>query len=227
MADYTYWNKWSTPIWVSQDPDYDRFSKGMVRECLEFSDGEDRTEVAGTIKGKLYESDFNFFSTARRKNYNSITHIEEFITNQFRTCFLGYFRNHFPETTQGTEHLQDIEESNIDVNMRESWVHISNGQGSWHGSHDHPRTSWGVIYYVQIDDTGDDNGGTNTFRQPFQNMYKDDGNFFQHSYSLFTPPMNNGGVVFFPANLIHNASPYYGNQTRIVIAANICVNFKR
>ena len=59
MADYTYWNKWSTPIWVSQDPDYDRFSKGMVRECLEFSDGEDRTEVAGTIKGKLYESDFN------------------------------------------------------------------------------------------------------------------------------------------------------------------------
>ena len=34
-------------------------------ESLEFSDGEDRTEV-GTIKGKLYESDFKF-STEKKE----------------------------------------------------------------------------------------------------------------------------------------------------------------
>jgi len=31
--------------------------------------------------------------------------------------------------------------------------------------------------------------------------------------------------VYFPANLMHNATPYYGDEQRIVIAANIECNF--
>ena len=38
---------------------------------------------------------------------------------------------------------------------------------------------------------------------------------------MFFPPMDNGGLVLFPANLMHNASPYYRDKKRIVIAANI------
>ena len=222
MADYTYWNKWLTPIFTSEDPDY---SKNIVKESLRYYKSKDRTHVAPMIKGNLYESDFDFFNVARRKNYKSLIKVEDFMRSQFKICFLDYFRHHFPEDT--SYKLDGIEEENLDVNIKESWIHLSNDKGSWHGGHNHPMTSWGAIYYVKVDETGQKNGGMNGFRQPYHNMYTDDGNFFQHSYSLFTPPMNNGGVVFFPANLIHNASPYYGNQTRIVIAANICVNFKR
>ena len=58
-------------------------------------------------------------------------------------------------------------------------------------------------------------------------MYTDDGNFFQQDFSVFNVQPENGTIVFLPANLIHNATPYYGDEQRIVIAANICLKFKR
>ena len=177
------------------------------------------------IKGNLYESDFNFFKTAKRKNYKSLVKVEEFIKNQFKICFLDYFRHHFPEDTSNK--LDGVEEKDLDVDLRESWIHISNDKGSWHGNHNHPMPSWGVIYYVKVDETGRENGGMNGFRQPYNTMYTDDGNFFQHDFSVFNIQPINGTLVFFPANLMHNATPYYGDEQRIVIAANINVNFKR
>ena len=54
-----------------------------------------------------------------------------------------------------------------------------------YGGHNHPMTSWGVIYYVKVDETGKKNGGMNGFRQPYHNMYTDDGNFFQQDFSVF------------------------------------------
>ncbi len=222
VADYTYWNKWLTPIFTSEDPDY---NKNIVKESLRYYKSKDRTHVAPMIKGNLYESDFNFFKTAKRKNYKSLVKVEEFIKNQFKICFLDYFRHHFPEDTSNK--LDGVEEKDLDVDLRESWIHISNDKGSWHGNHNHPMTSWGVIYYVKVDETGRENGGMNGFRQPYNTMYTDDGNFFQHDFSVFNIQPINGTLVFFPANLMHNATPYYGDEQRIVIAANINVNFKR
>ena len=51
--------------------------------------------------------------------------------------------------------------------------------------------------------------------------------FFQQDFSVFNVQPINGTLVFFPANLMHNATPYYGDEQRIVIAANINVNFKK
>ena len=224
MADYTYWNKWVTPIFTSLDDTYNE--KQSIKECLTYYKSKDRDEVAGGIKGKLYESDFKFFQTAERKNYRSLMNIKNFIGKQFTTCFLDYFtKGYFPEDV--SHHFDGISTDNVEVDIKESWVHISNDKGSWHGNHDHPMTSWGAIYYVQVEETGGENGGQNTFRQPFDNMYSDDGNFFQHDYCLFTLKPTNGMLVLFPANLMHNAKPYYGSGKRIVIAANLCVNFKR
>ena len=137
MADYTYWNKWLTPIFTSEDPDY---NKNIVKESLRYYKSKDRTHVAPMIKGNLYESDFNFFKTAKRKNYKSLVKVEEFIKNQFKICFLDYFRYHFPEDTSNK--LDGVEEKDLNVDLRESWIHISNDKGSWHGNHNHPMTSW-------------------------------------------------------------------------------------
>jgi len=222
MGKYTFWNKWSTPIMTSFDEGYD---KRVVKECLRYYKNKNRTEVAPLIKGNLYESDFNFFDVARRKNYTSLIRVENFIKSQFQICFHDYFTFHFTEDV-GYK-MNGVEPENIDVNLKESWIHFSNDKGSWHGIHNHPMTSWGAIYYVKVDETGPEKGGINGFRQPFQNMYTDDGNFFQQDFGVFTIQPENGKVIFFPANLMHNATPYYGDEQRIVIAANICVNFKR
>jgi hypothetical protein len=226
MANYTYWNKWITPIFTSEDPEYDKHRKGAIKECLRYYENKDKVHVANLIKNRLYESDFEFFNTARRKNYRSLIHIEKFMKSQFVTCFYDYFtQGHFPEDT--SYKFNGITQDDIDVNPKESWVHVSNNIGSWHGTHHHPMTSWGAIYYVDIGDVNEKNGGQNTIRQPFINMYKDDGNFFQHDFELFTINPKNGSVVFFPANLMHNAVPYYGDEQRIVIAANLEISFRK
>ena len=81
MADDTYWNKLLTPIFTSEDPDY---NKNIVKESLRYYKSKDRTHVAPMIKGNLYESDFNFFKTAKRKNYKSLVKVEEFIKISLR-----------------------------------------------------------------------------------------------------------------------------------------------
>tara|TARA_B100000902_G_scaffold11447_1_gene13944 strand:+ start:998 stop:1675 length:678 start_codon:yes stop_codon:yes gene_type:complete len=225
MGNYTFWNKWSTPVITAFDEEYDVWDKKLIKECLRYYKSKNRTEVAPTIKGNLYESNFDFFDVARRKNYTSLIRVENFIKNQFQICFHDYFTHHYVEDVR--YHMDGVKQEDIGVNLKESWIHLSNDKGSWHGNHNHPMTSWGAIYYVKVDETGPEKGGLNGFRQPFQNMYTDDGNFFQQDFSVFTIEPHNGQVVFFPANLNHNATPYYGDEQRIVIAANICVKFKR
>ena len=63
--------------------------------------------------------------------------------------------------------------------------------------------------------------GINQFKQPFDNMYSDLGNFFQHDASLFEITPGNGQMIFFPANIKHNATPYFGDGQRIVVASNL------
>jgi len=226
MAKYTYWNKWTTPIFESEDPNYENIRDGAIRESLEYYNSEDRVEVAPGLKGRLYESEFDFFKKAREFGYQSLISIEDFIHDQFKICFLDYFQNGYWSDDTSPEKLVDVTEYTLDVDIKESWVHVANGEGSWHGTHNHPMTSWGAIYYIQMDDTKEENGGQNSFSQPFDNMYTDFGNFFQHDYSLFTLQPQNGKVVYFPANLWHNAKPFYGTGNRIVVAANICVHKK-
>lgn len=223
VSNYSYWNKWAVPIWYSKDPDYDDIRNDAITECLQFhTDNKNRTEVAHGIKTNLYESEFDFFQKSRLKNYKSIGKIEQYIKEQFLFCFLDYFQNsYYPEGV--SERMDGLEKKDININLRDSWVHIANGKGSWHGNHRHPMTSWGGIYYLKIDGVNENNGGKNTISQPVDNQYIDFGNFFEHDYAVWSPPMDNGGCLFFPAHLSHNAQPYFGEEDRIVIATNIIV----
>ena len=98
MAKYTYWNKWTTPIFESEDPNYENIRDGAIRESLEYYNSEDRVEVAPGLKGRLYESEFDFFKRAREFGYQSLISIEDFIHDQFKICFLDYFQSgYFPD----------------------------------------------------------------------------------------------------------------------------------
>ena len=222
VSNYSYFNKWTTPIWYSKDPDYNSLREDAISECLKFHVNKNRTQVAHGIKANLYESEFDFFQKAKNRKYNSIARIEEYIKKQFTYCFLDYFqRGHYPEDVSYM--MNGVEEKDLNVNLKESWVHIANGKGSWHGNHRHPMTSWGAIYYLKVDGVNDNNGGKNTINQPVDNQYIDFGNFFEHEYAVWSPPIENGGCLFFPAHLSHNAQPYFGKEDRIVIATNIIV----
>lgn len=222
MANYTFYNKWTTPIFISNHERYHLIKDKLIQECnKEWDENQGKNSgVATTIKGRLYESPI-FNTLEKSKNNSALKEVERFVISQMRLCLYDFFSSgHYPDDSHNKK-FQDLKQEEVNVDPYESWVHISEGQGSWHGMHHHPNTSWGAIYYVDIADSSTDNGGLNGFKQPFLTTYNEDGNFFQHQGDMFFPPMDNGGLVLFPANLMHNASPYYGDKKRIVIAANI------
>jgi len=214
---YTFWNLWTTPIWSAQDPEYNTRKDGLIEECMEYYNGQATSGVAGMIKSRMFESPLNLFDVAREKNYENLLYIEKEMETQFQTIFHDYFtNNHYPGTCD-TDTLPD----DSYVETSEAWVHVSTGPGSYHGDHNHPSTSWGGIYYIDVADAGGENGGINQFKQPYTNMYRDLGNFYQHNSHIFEIPPVNGTMVFFPANIMHNATPYFGDERRIVVASNM------
>ena len=168
------------------------------------------------IENNKNEFDLNF----KVKTLDLIKYFNEIDGNGSVKGFKNQ-NNYYPEGVSET--MDGLEEKDININLRDSWVHIANGKGSWHGNHRHPMTSWGGIYYLKIDGVNENNGGKNTISQPVDNQYIDFGNFFEHQYAVWSPPMDNGGCLFFPAHLSHNAQPYFGEEDRIVIATNIIV----
>ena len=218
MSNYTYWNLWTTPIFESFDDEYETIREDAVQYCISKHGCQERSHVAFGIKSKLYESNFSFF---KESDNSSIKHIENKMKTTFEDIFLNYFQSgHYPYPIP--DYHEIFSRTYVDVQMEESWVHMSNDKGSWHGMHDHPMTSWAGIYYLKVEDVKG-NGGHNLIRQPYKNMYKDFGSFFQQDFVVKEMIPENGKMVFFPANLLHNATPYYGEQMRIVIASNINV----
>tara|TARA_B100000085_G_C18386139_1_gene448484 strand:+ start:104 stop:763 length:660 start_codon:yes stop_codon:yes gene_type:complete len=218
VSNYTYWNLWSTPLFESFDEKYDEIKNDAITYCVENHGGKERSHVASGIKSELYESDFSFF---KNSDNDSIRHIENIMKTTFENVFLDYFQSGHDQFGIDSSH-EIFSRTYLDIKMEESWIHMSNDKGSWHGTHDHPMTSWAGIYYLKVDEVKG-NGGHNLIRQPFKNMYKDFGNFFQHEFVVKEVTPENGKMVFFPANILHNATPYYGVDTRMVIATNINV----
>lgn len=219
LNPYTYYNLWATPIWRTEDPEYNTRRDGLIEECMEYYNGQDNIHEAQVVKSRMYESPFNFFDVARERNYENLMYIEKLMETQFKAIFKNFFTSNNYFDSEQKPFIPD----DIHINTAESWVHISTGPGSYHGDHNHPRTSWGGIYYIDVNDVGGENGGVNQFKQPFDTMYYDLGNFFQQDNTIFEVTPMNGKIVFFPANIMHNATPYFGNGRRIVVASNLRV----
>ena len=220
---YDYFNLWTTPLLVAMDEDYDSLKDKAIEQALTYYK-PNYTHVAGILKDNLYESEFNFFDIAREKEFKELLYIEDRLKASFINMFLDYFKsNHYP-WPGGMGDLENVNEDNIHVDFHEGWVHISEGRGSYHGTHNHPNSSWSAIYCLEVSDVAKEKGGLLQFNCPYNNMYSDAGLFFQSEYSIFELCPRNGGMFFFPSNVKHMATPYHGDRTRIIISVNMKVN---
>jgi uncharacterized protein (TIGR02466 family) len=107
----------------------------------------------------------------------------------------------------------------------ESWFHVTR-KGGYFGPHNHPLHSWSGVYCVSHhgDDPESDSGKL-TFIDPLMqfNMYVDMANFklqppFQMGTRMYR--LSPGDLVLFPSWLLHEVTPYEGDDVRITVAFN-------
>jgi len=221
IQKYNYFNLWTTPILTATDESYNSIKDKAIEQALSYHSPK-YIHTADIIKSRLYESKFDFFDVASEKGFKELLHIKDKFKTAFKSVFLDYFKfRHYPDLSVTLDN-----EIDLDVDLFEGWVHISEGPGSYHGTHSHSNSSWSAIYCLEVSDVTEETGGSLQFKCPFDNMYSDDGLFFQYMYDTFELRPTNGGMFFFPSNIRHCATPYFGDKTRIVISANMKINFK-
>ena len=231
---YTYWNKWATPILSCVNENHD--TEGLVEEALMWGDNAElingnlltdrgvESRTGQMFKSGIYESTFDFFAEAKeRGDCPKLCELKEWMENSFRSIFYSYFaeEGHYPCNSKDWFGERDIKFNDIEVDMRESWLHIT-GDGGYHGSHRHNMHSWGLIYYIDIADSTESNGN-NLFHSDRDNMYTEFGNFFQSFEGVWSVAPENGKMLAFPANCLHSANVYRTESgiPRVVCAGNV------
>lgn len=109
------------------------------------------------------------------------------------------------------------------------WANI-NRKGDSNALHTHPGAYWSVVYYVQVDDSGQETGAELELldpRGPVANMYCPLLRFGLQGYvtaggsELHKPKA--GECILFPSWLQHAVKPYIGEGTRISLAFNFSI----
>jgi len=107
----------------------------------------------------------------------------------------------------------------------ESWFHVTR-RGGYFGPHNHPLHSWSGVYCVSHHgDDPDSDSGKLTFIDPTMqfNMYVD------MAVANMKPPfrmgarmyrLSPGDLILFPSWLLHEVTPYEGDDVRITVAFN-------
>jgi len=193
---------WPIPFLICQDTE-DR--SGAVRRCKSIQ--SEGVYVSPLIKANLWESPFDLFDKARINGWHEITDIEEFIRYNFVRCW----QEEFQKKLNGKPRIDS------------SWVHISLGKGSYHGTHTHGMSAWSCVYYLSVDGVTKSNSGKNQFYQPYSTDWEDESNEYLTSLGILEFEAQNGGCIFFPSFISHNSTPYFGDEDRIVISCNITV----
>jgi hypothetical protein len=232
---YTYYNKWATPILVCQNEEHSEIYDTLIAEINQWDDGVEILDGLQTSRGEedrvgkmfkrgLYESSFYFFQEAEQKGCHGVLGLRDWMIDSFAKVFYNYFAeegNYFENTVSHFVEL-DIKRDDIRVEIPESWMHVTK-DGGYHGTHNHPMHSWGVIYYVEIGDSTKSNGN-NLFYSGIPAMYQEFGNFWQQ-FDVFSLEPQNGMMIAFPAHILHSANVYRTDGVdRIVIAGNLKVH---
>lgn len=207
---------WSTPI---AEYSYNNFNadKPLIIESVRANEAMQtknvESEIATLIKSNLKESKFQFLE----KNRDEFLVLRR-LQNFFFECISDYvYRNRPPA-------------GDISMDIHESWYHITNNNG-YHGVHSHGECSLAGIFYVQSQECGfidyGDNvqgmNGINVFHHPnpatsvfgdyvSTEIYGDP--------SHFRADPREGNLILFPSYILHEATPYNGNEDRIVISFN-------
>jgi len=209
QPQYTPHMCWGTPIIEVRNPDHERMKESLIACSYEFekkSHTPIESGVAPKIKHALYESPFNFFHS----NVKEVQELRQFCAKAVADTIFLLHR----EVNQNKIPL-----GKINVELFESWVHITH-DGGYHDSHVHPNCSWCGIYYIDIADvTVDPANGCNRFYPPVALIYEDIGSIVC-PLNPVQPPPENGKLILFPSHVRHAGVPYHGKRDRILASFN-------
>lgn len=160
--------------------------------------------IATGIKSDLYESPFDLFDQPNPAVQKLKQFCGQAILEIVHQVNAPYWR-------EGAE---------VSLNIEESWFHITR-DGGYHDVHNHPNCSWCAIYYVEIGDASEANGG-NAFFDPRTGAgnYDDYGTAYLREAGRSNTEPVDGKLVIFPSYLMHSAPPYRGEKDRVVVALN-------
>jgi len=229
--DYNFWTKWSEPIITVFNPVHDKNSlleevysgwgegydigNGLVTE-----DGNDTAMAAA--KHHLFESKFDQYQRIKTSGrFPLLLSVYEWIEDAVREIFYHHFIGADLYPDKYAHELEHISPEDIEIDIHESWVHITDNGGS-HGTHVHPMSHFGFIYCIDKADCDIKNGSI-VFDGDVETGFTGLGNFWRKN--VFSVEIEDGMGIMFPAMLRHSANPYFtvdGNK-RVVIACNVNV----
>lgn len=175
------------------------FVNDLRSYILSIDKNEISSNVAPTLKHNLSESEFNFFESQE-------------------PCVVG-LRNWIGVKLGETINTLNGTKNNFDIWFRDSWYHVTKKYGI-HDYHIHPNSSWCGIYY--LDDVEKGSGGETRFFCPFEYGYLDVGNKWITDVSFHVTPRK-GLLCLFPSFLAHTQQLYTGDEERVVVAFNSCI----
>jgi uncharacterized protein (TIGR02466 family) len=200
---------WGTPIIEVRNPEHERMKDALIACSYEFEKKSNvpiESGVAPKIKHALYESPFNFFHS----DIKEVQELKQFCAQAVGETVFYLHR----EINQNKIPL-----GKINVDLFESWVHITH-DGGYHDSHIHPNCSWCGIYYIDIAEvTVDPANGCNRFYPPVAANYEDIGSIVC-PLNPVQPPPENGKLILFPSHVRHAGIPYHGKRDRILASFN-------
>lgn len=109
--------------------------------------------------------------------------------------------------------INQLNHSNYNIAITESWAHVTRN-GGYHMPHYHSNSTWSGIFYIDCDT--EQNG--NNWYLPYFIERKLGLDFIDNVFSSTFVP---GRMILFPSMLMHDAAPYAGNSTRILIGFNL------
>lgn len=205
--NYNLYTPWNTMLFDCVNPAHGEIKNELLTYFYESEKSSAERIASGIavgIKSNLHESAFDLFD----KQNSAVQKLKHFcgqaISDVVHQVNAEYWKS-------GEQAL---------IEYRESWFHITR-DGGYHDVHNHPNCSWCAIYYVDIGDASEDNGG-NAFYDPRTGAgnYNDIATtYLQGSGRTNTDPVD-GKLVIFPSYLMHSAPPYHGKKDRVVVALN-------
>tara|TARA_B000000609_G_C24145504_1_gene333924 strand:+ start:636 stop:1268 length:633 start_codon:yes stop_codon:yes gene_type:complete len=185
--------------------DFIDLNKSLKKNIIEFDNSRQNNDikVASHLKTNLKEGSLHYF----KEESNDTSVIEKLI--------IQHSINAVSEKT-GSEYINH----EYSFTISNSWYHITS-LGGHHDYHSHDGCALSGIYYVSVDECGENNG-INRFYKPFtvgnHDVYGPLSEVMKDNVDVVP---KNGNIIIFPAFLPHSAIPYIGRESRIVIGFNI------
>tara|TARA_S200000501_G_scaffold307573_1_gene296751 strand:- start:398 stop:1048 length:651 start_codon:yes stop_codon:yes gene_type:complete len=208
---------WPTYIFTYEYKDFQSDLKDeLVAEIYKQAEKQRKdinSGVAESLKSNLKESHFSFFNSHKEP----IVKLKQF--------FIDSLNNMISVELPKVDAWKPTRE--LEPKIFDSWYHIANN-GGFHDVHLHSRTSWAGIFYVQSDECTFEglNGINNFFNFDTNKNILDAGAEWTERLGHFRAEPKEGNLILFPGWVPHNATPYKGNQDRIVVSVNTQILYK-